>query len=71
MTTKRGKAWKMTRTTVRRRGSGRPRSNKYSKHDTDRDRKPGPNARTRVWVGGYTRSDGTQVEGHYRTIVAS
>ncbi len=65
MPTKSGRAWKQTRATVHRKG-GATHSNKYSKHDTDHDRKPAPGTRERVWVGGYERADGTRVEGHYR-----
>ena len=54
----------MTRATVHRKGSDRPRSNKYSASDTDE--RPAKGSRTRVWVGGYRRKDGTRVEGHYR-----
>ena len=65
---KSGKAWKLTRATVHRkdrRGRAHPeRSNKYSA--SDHDRKPTARSRSRVWVGGYERSDGTHVQGHYR-----
>jgi len=58
------RSWKLERASVRR--GGRARSNKYSKSDTSR--RPEPGTRSRVWVGGYTRNDGTRVEGHYRNI---
>jgi hypothetical protein len=45
-------------------GQSRPRSNKYS--DSDSKPRPAPGTRSRVWVGGYTKADGTKVEGHYR-----
>ena len=45
-------------------GQTRPRSNKYSGGDPSK--KPEPGSRERVWVGGYTRADGTKVAGHYR-----
>lgn len=65
---KSGKAWKLTRATVHKKlhanESPATRSNKYSKHD--HDEKPKAGTRSRVWVGGYTRVDGTRVEGHYR-----
>ncbi len=67
MPNKSGRAWKLTRTTVHRTGRARPSSNKYSAHDTDHDRRPARGSRSRVWVGGYTRRDGTHVEGHYRS----
>ena len=63
---KSGRAWKLERTSVTRRGENRPTSNKYS--DTDKDKKPGAGERTRVWVGGYTRADGKKVKGHFRKI---
>lgn len=57
-------SWKMERASVSRKGSSRPRSNKYSKSDTTK--RPAANDRSRVWVGGYTRADGTEVHGYYR-----
>ncbi len=63
MASKRG-SWKNERASVNRRGSSRPRSNKYSKSDTSR--RPESGSRSRIWVGGYTRGDGTRVEGYYR-----
>jgi hypothetical protein len=60
---KRG-SWKMERASVNKRGAARPRSNKYSKSDTTT--RPEAGARSRIWVGGYKRSDGTRVEGYYR-----
>lgn len=59
------RSWKMERASVRR-GSDRARSNKYSSGDTTR--RPAAGSRSRVWVGGYTRSDGTKVSGHYREV---
>ena len=61
-----GRAWKMERASVDERGKERSRSNKYSASDSDE--KPAAGERERAWVGGYTRSDGTQVQGHYRSI---
>jgi len=66
MPNKRGRSWKVERASVHRRGAARPRSNKYS--GSDADRRPGSGERSRVWVGGYTRSDGTKVHGHYRGV---
>lgn len=59
------RSWKMERAHVRR---GRSSSNKYSGGDTTR--RPAPGSRSRVWVGGYTRSDGTKVSGHYRATTS-
>jgi hypothetical protein len=62
---KRGnRSWKNERASVNRKGASKPRSNKYSGSDTKA--RPARGSRTRVWVGGYTRRDGTEVSGHYR-----
>ncbi|HKY03852.1 MAG TPA: hypothetical protein VJQ56_03125 [Blastocatellia bacterium] len=66
MPNKTGRGWKMERASVSERGKSRPRSNKYS--GTDNSKKPAPGARSRVWVGGYDKSDGTHVEGYYRSV---
>ena len=63
---KNGGTWKMERASVTKKGRERPKSNKYSK--SDRGDKPMSGERSRVWVGGYTRGDGTKVEGYYREI---
>jgi hypothetical protein len=60
-----GRAWKMERASMSRQGESRPRSNKYS--GSDSTQKPRPGERQRVWVGGYTRQDGTHVSGYYRS----
>ena len=57
--------WKLERASVHRKGASRPKSNKYSKHDSDV--RPAAHSRSKVWVGAYTRSDGRKVEGHFRT----
>jgi len=64
MATKSGRAWKLERASVSVNGKTRPRSNKYSGGDTGK--KPAVGSRSRVWVGGYTREDGTKVAGYYR-----
>jgi hypothetical protein len=61
-----GKSWKLELASVHRKAKTRPRSNKYSKSDSDT--KPAPHSRGKVWVGGYVRSDGRKVKGHYRAI---
>lgn len=61
-----GRAWKMERASVNKQGASRPKSNKYSTNDTSK--KPAPGSRQRVWVGGYTRQDGSKVEGYFREI---
>jgi hypothetical protein len=58
------RSWKMERASVHLSSKDRPRSNKYS--HSDDEEKPVPGERSRVWVGGYERSDGTRVRGHYR-----
>lgn len=57
-------SWKLERASVSVPGKTRPRSNKYSGGDSSK--KPAPGTRERVWVGGYTRADGTKVQGYYR-----
>lgn len=64
MANKSGRAWKLERASVNGKGT-RSRSNKYSASDADR--KPDPGSRERIWVGGYTRANGSQVEGYYRS----
>jgi hypothetical protein len=59
-----GGSWKNERAGVNRSGASRSRSNKYSA--SDQTKRPRPRSRSRVWVGGYTRADGTRVSGHYR-----
>lgn len=60
-----GRAWKLERASVHRQGQSRPRSNKYAESDTTT--RPDAGQRGRIWVGGYTRADGTHVEGYYRS----
>lgn len=56
----------MERASVTRQSRSRPRSNKYAKPDSKS--RPAAGSRSRVWVGGYTRGDGTRVHGHYRGV---
>lgn len=56
------RSWKLERASVSK--DGKTRSNKYSGSDS-KDAPP-PGSRERVWVGGYTKADGTKVEGYYR-----
>ena len=65
MAVKKGRAWKLERASVSAKGKSRPRSNKYS--GSDKGKKAGPGERSRVWVGGYTKADGTKVSGYYRS----
>ena len=61
-----GRAWKLERASVHLKGRTRPRSNKYT--GSDSHRRPAPDEREKCWVGGYIRSDGVKVRGHYREI---
>ena len=61
-----GRKWKMERASVNKADKNRPRSNKYSSGDSSR--KPAAGERSQVWVGGYTKQDGTKVEGYYRSL---
>ncbi len=61
-----GRAWKMERASVSKKERARPKSNKYT--ESDMGEKPVAGTRSRVWVGGYTREDGTRVKGYYREI---
>lgn len=64
-----GRSWKLERASVSQPGQRRPRSNKYS--GSDGKSAPPPGARERVWVGGYTKADGTKVEGYYRATAGN
>jgi hypothetical protein len=59
------RGWKMERASVSVRGRNRPRSNKYS--HLDQSKRPRAGERSRIWVGGYVRSDGQKVAGYYRS----
>jgi hypothetical protein len=59
-------SWKNERASVSRRGAKRAQSNKFSGSDTTR--RPPAGSRSRVWVAGYTRADGTEVAGHFRKV---
>ena len=63
------RSWKMERASVSRAGKSRPRSNKYSGGDSGK--RPSPGSRDQVWVGGYTRADGSKVKGHYRATAGN
>lgn len=64
MVTHKKSSWKLERASVHDASGKRVRSNKYAKSDTTE--KPAPGTRSRFWVGGYHRADGTAVAGHYR-----
>jgi hypothetical protein len=60
------RSWKNERASVTMQSKLRPRSNKYSRSDSGE--KPGRGSRQRIWVGGYSRADGSRVHGHYRSM---
>jgi hypothetical protein len=64
MPNSKSRSWKPERASVTMKSRERPRSNKYSKSDSKK--RPAAGSRNRVWVGGYTRGDGTKVHGYYR-----
>lgn len=65
MASKSNRSWKLERASVSRADKSRPRSNKYSGGDSSKE--PAPHTRDRIWVGGYSRADGTRVHGYYRS----
>jgi hypothetical protein len=69
MPNSKGRSWKQERASVNTTGRSRPRSNKYSASDSHPT--PPPGERQRVWVGGYTKADGTKVEGYYRATAGN
>ena len=54
-------SWKKERASVDKKNKSRPKSNKYSSSDRS---KREDNAE-QYWRAGYTRKDGTKVQGHY------
>ena len=56
-----GRTWKNERASVNKSNKARPKSNKYSANDKSKRE----NNAEQYWRAGYTRSDGTQVKGHY------
>lgn len=66
MAQSKSRSWKLERASVSRKGGSRARSNKYRASDSKS--RPESRSRQRVWIGGYDKSDGTHVAGHYRTI---
>ena len=59
--TSRGRSWKNERASVDKKNKARPKSNKYSASDKSKRKE---NAE-QYWRAGYTRKDGTKVQGHY------
>ena len=62
-----GNSWKMERASVHKKGSKKPRSNKYRSRPADSTERPPAGSISRFWRGGYYRKDGTYVQGHYVT----
>ncbi len=60
-------SWKNERASVHKKNTPRPRSNKYRPSPADTSTRPAAHTISRFWRGGYTRKDGTHVEGHYVT----
>lgn len=58
-----GKAWKNERASVNKKTKSRPKSNKYS--SSDKSKRPKAGTSEQYWRAGYTRKDGTKVQGHY------
>ena len=58
-----GRAWKNERASVSNKNKSRPKSNKYSASDESKRQKEG--STEQYWRAGYTRKDGTKVQGHY------
>jgi hypothetical protein len=59
-----GRAWKNERASVNSKSKPRPKSNKFSR-TSDSTQRPEPGTASRYWRAGYTRKDGTKVNGHY------
>ena len=54
-------SWKKERASVDKKNKSRPKSNKYSSSD----RSKREDHAEQYWRAGYTRKDGTRVQGHY------
>ena len=54
-------SWKKERASVDKKNKSRPKSNKYS--NSDRGKREDNSEQ--YWRAGYTRKDGTKVQGHY------
>ncbi|HEX2991423.1 MAG TPA: hypothetical protein VHO49_12150 [Anaerolineales bacterium] len=61
-----GRSWKNERASVNRKGTAKPKSNKY-RPGSDSSKRPQAGSGERYWRAGYTRRDGTKVKGHYVT----
>ena len=58
-----GRAWKNERASVSKKNKSRSKSNKYS--SSDKSKRPEAGSAEQYWRAGYTRKDGTKVQGHY------
>ena len=59
-------SWKKERASVNRKGGSKPKSNK-NRPESDSSKRPEPGGGERYWRAGYTRKDGTKVQGYYVT----
>ena len=59
-----GRVWKNERASVNSKGSAGSKSNKYSR-SSDTTKRPQAGSASQYWRAGYTRKDGTKVQGHY------
>ena len=57
-------SWKKERASVNTKNSSRSRSNKY-RPGSDSSKRPEGGSTSQYWRAGYTRKDGTKVQGHY------
>ena len=60
----RGSSWKKERASVNKKGSA-SKSNKYRPAPSDHGKRPAAGSTSTYWRAGYTRKDGTRVQGHY------
>ena len=59
-----GGSWKNERASVSKKNTTKPKSNKY-RPSSESSKRPKAGSGERYWRAGYTRKDGTKVQGHY------
>lgn len=59
-----GGSWKKERASVSKKTTTASKSNKY-RTSSDSSKRPEAGSGERYWRAGYTRKDGTKVQGHY------
>jgi hypothetical protein len=59
-----GRSWKNERASVSNKNASKSKSNKY-RPSSDSSKRPEAGTGERYWRAGYTRKDGTKVQGHY------